>query len=148
MKNIINSELRRDIVNRIRNLEQKGDGVPGKLSAEELIHKTLSLVTIPHRGISDTRGTNGVYSKVLKRLVLSGVAVPESVMGDDSIGVKRDISGFEKKRRELITLLENFSATDSPVEYPSHPKLGRMTYREWGRLTYLFLDHNLKSVGV
>lgn len=148
MKNIINSELRREIVGRVRRLEQKGDGVPGKLSAEELIHKTLNLVTIPHRGGSDTRGENGVYNRILKKLVLSGVTVPESVVGDDSFGVNRDRSGFEKKRKQLISLLENFSADDSPVEYPSHPKLGRMTYREWGRLTYLFLDHNLKSIGI
>jgi hypothetical protein len=68
-----------------------------------------------------------------------GVKVPRSLFpaaADD----------FEAQRAAVLQTLEYFD-TDPGTEFGRHPLMGRLSFREWGRLHYRHFDHHLRQFG-
>jgi hypothetical protein len=61
---------------------------------------------------------------------------------------KTDPRAFEEDRRRLVALMEAFAARGSEEEWPPNPVIGKVTGRQWGRLSYRHTDHHLRQFGV
>ena len=54
---------------------------------------------------------------------------------------------FEGDRRQLITLIERFTAQAKDVKFCPHPFFGDMSEDQWMRWGYLHCNHHLKQFG-
>jgi hypothetical protein len=68
-----------------------------------------------------------------------GVKVPRSLFPAAA-------EDFEEQRAAVLNTLEYFEA-DPGTEFGFHPLLGRLSFREWGRLHYRHFDHHLRQFG-
>ena len=58
------------------------------------------------------------------------------------------VKDFESDRKELLRLLQQLHVSSPSAKLIGHPLFGNMSNWEWGRITYLHLDHHLKQFGV
>jgi len=68
-----------------------------------------------------------------------GVKVPRSLFPAPA-------EDFEEQRSAVLNTLHCFDA-DPGSAFGHHPLLGRLTFREWGRLHYRHFDHHLRQFG-
>jgi hypothetical protein len=55
---------------------------------------------------------------------------------------------FERDRRQLLTLIERFTAPAKDIKFHPHPYFGDMSKAQWMRWGYLHCDHHLRQFGV
>ena len=55
---------------------------------------------------------------------------------------------FQRDREQLLQLMEEFVKRGAAAQYPQHPMFGKMTGRQWGKLTATHFDHHLQQFGV
>lgn len=58
------------------------------------------------------------------------------------------VKDFASDRQELFRLLKRMHDSGASAKLISHPLFGNLSQWEWGRMTYLHLDHHLKQFGV
>ena len=56
-------------------------------------------------------------------------------------------ASLEEERAALLDLLERIGTGPHDGAGPDHPLFGRLTWREWGVVTYKHADHHLKQFG-
>lgn len=148
MKNIIKSENYSSIVKRITSLKEDNQRVYGTMSCNEmLVH-----VTDPIREaltVRNTRDHSNFFFRTLgKFIIMYALPWPKNLPTTPSYLPKKSgtpISNFKDDKDVLLKLLSNFISTSENTSLGSHPLLGKLNRKEWGRMLYLHLDHHLKQ---
>jgi hypothetical protein len=58
-----------------------------------------------------------------------------------------DEGSLEQEREALLELLERIGTGPREGAGPAHPLFGRLSWREWGVVTYKHCNHHLKQFG-
>ncbi len=58
-----------------------------------------------------------------------------------------DAAALDSIRSELASLVERIGTGPCEGEGPVHPLFGRLSFREWGVVTYKHADHHLRQFG-
>ena len=147
MKNTIHEKDYKEIVSRIQSLKSDAERQWGSMNASEMIVHC----TDPIREALGTRVTkpynNWFYKTIGKFLIFYVIPFPKG-KADSPIeyDVKRKGTApvkFGDDKDILLKLLSNFYHTDATFNFSQHPMFGNLSRKEWGRLTYLHLDHHL-----
>lgn len=54
---------------------------------------------------------------------------------------------FEADRNELLRLLKTMQEQPEWFNFHAHPLFGKLSRKEWGRLTFVHFDHHLRQFG-
>lgn len=154
MKNILNSNDKAVLYQRLDKLIPAGERQWGKMSKEQTIcHMADQLRLISGEIVTAFEGN--VFTKtLLKRMVLMGVpAPPEKISTFESLdfakGGGTPPTNMEADIDTLKRLIEEFVSGDSRYEPPkSHSIFGPMTRSQWGRMVYIHMNHHLKQFNV
>ncbi|CAN5620403.1 hypothetical protein BH11BAC2_BH11BAC2_22550 [soil metagenome] len=152
MKNIFNQDDYKTITARIKSLTPVSERVWGTMNVQE----TIVHCTEPVRealGIRKTKDlSNWFYRSIGKYIVLYVLPWPKGKLPTSPYyDVKKKgttISNFEDDKDVLLKMLSNFYTTTSGFEFSPHPLLGKLNHHQWGRMTWLHLDHHLRQFGV
>ncbi len=109
--------------------------VPLKVASGELVPKTNPIIKF-------------LFGKAAKKKLVGAQPFGRNLptMGEAKISEKQD---FEKEKRELIRLIENYQTRGEEGLTPNpHPFFGRMNASEWNTLQVKHLDHHLRQFGV
>lgn len=59
-----------------------------------------------------------------------------------------DPRDFEKEKKALLQLIEEFHQRKNSTHWDPHPGFGSFTHEQWGKMQYKHLDHHLRQFGV
>ena len=152
MKNILDLGESKDIMVRISKLSS--DVIPkwGKMNDQQMLCHVSDQIRMATGEIKAEYIGNPFLKIVAKRLTLLGMPIPKGKiqttkeLNQEKMGTKP--SGFEKDRKTLIDLINNFDKNYPDNTKICHPAFGPMTKKQWGRLIYLHLHHHLQQFGV
>ena len=143
------------ILLRIRFLEARSVRRWGKMSAPEMIcHLTDSF-----RGVLGEKHISpapGIQQFPPYRLLMKWAGLHSPVPWPHGVPSRPEVEqgkggtppgDFEKDRRELISAIDRFRASEELLGAMSHPIFGRMSFEEWLRWGYLHADHHLRQFG-
>ncbi len=149
MKNIIYESDYQEIVTRTQSIKSDSERQWGSMNAGEMIVHC----TDPLREALGTRITrpynNWFYKTIGKFLIFYVIPFPKGkAASPNEYDVKKKGTtpiNFMNDKEVLLKLLSNFYHTDSSFNFSQHPMFGNLSKKEWGRLTWLHLDHHLRQ---
>jgi len=151
MKSFLNQADKKEILERLSNLRPDGRRRWGKMTPHQMIcHLSDSFkFTFGEKEISSI--SNPFTRSVVKWIALyAPLPWPRGVktrpeMDQEIGGTPPD--DFEGDRRQLLTLIERFTAPAKDVKFCPHPFFGDMSEAEWMRWGYLHCSHHLRQFG-
>ena len=149
LKTLANPDDKKLILERVANLRCDSPRAWGKMSAHQMMcHLCDSFRS--KLGSKVVRSRANLFTKtVMKWFALRapvpwphGIGTPPEL--DQQIGGTPP-EDFEKDRRELIALTEQFTSQSGKLDSAAHVFFGRMTVEEWMRWAWLHMDHHLRQ---
>lgn len=148
MKNIFNDRDYSEISQRIAKVSPESKALWGLMSSAQMIcHVTDALREAS--GLRTTRHLGNFFSHtVVKWMSLYILPWPKGKLptspdyDQNKKGTKP--TDFKNDQDVLLKLFSNLKSMRPTAE---HPYFGKLSSREWGRITYLHLDHHLKQFG-
>lgn len=149
METLFHSEATQGIINRINSLTPITHNEWGTMNvAQMLVHCQMPIKVAS----GELQIKVGLLGYIFGRL-------SKNQLTKDTFRFKKDlptakefrVSGqhdFEEARKNLISLIENFSAKGpNGIPNKKHPFFGTLTDEQWGSIQWKHLDHHLKQFG-
>lgn len=147
MGSVLNDVQREEILTRLRSLSESSTRRWGTLDVTGmLLHLQLSArMTLGELAVpSVNKRVFQVFP--LKHLILYVFPFPKGA--PTAAELKPDTgSSFAEERAALLELIERIGTGPREGSGPDHPLFGKLTWREWGVVTYKHADHHLKQFG-
>jgi len=151
MKNILNENVRNEIINRIEKLAENDKPVWGKMSAGDFmchIGDSFRLAT----GKKEVKFTgNFISSSLIKMLILNGLPMMKEKI-ETSPELKPGVGGtpatnFNSDKETLLELVKYFDQNYPSDQKIAHPFFGKMNRTEWAKLMFIHTNYHLKQFG-
>lgn len=147
MDTLFDPDVRREILNRVDELEPEFEPRWGGFSAPEMVcHCNAALQQ--GFGEHERDEASGPLSYwPLNWLVIHILPWPKGVKTDPNL---LDISpgDWQDEVERLTTLIERFGKKGHDGNWPPHGMFGDISGRSWGVVQYRHLDHHLRQFGV
>jgi hypothetical protein len=74
---------------------------------------------------------------------------PRNIKGPAAIETRNKIAAdqFEQEKKLFIETMKKFAERKDPIQL-THPAFGNLTTKQWGRSTWMHMDHHLRQFGV
>jgi hypothetical protein len=149
-KNLLQSEVKEEILSRINKLTPQTQRQWGKMNLNQMLRHNTDAMRQVYGEITFAPRGNWFARKLMRYIILKtdmptpkekAETFPEINM------VARNINppDFETERKQLYEMVKTFPAKQTQ---PASALLGNMTTEEWGRLMFTHIDHHLKQFGV
>lgn len=153
MGNLTNAADYQQTRGRIGQLKQDTNALWGKMTAGEMVCH----IADPMRDLLGVRHTKplvpALFRPLFKMMLLSkkpfGKNLPTMkpyMQGGKGTGTKP--TDFDHDKAILLTLIDQFHATDPKYIFYPHPGAGKLTREENGFLMWKHMDHHLRQFGV
>ena len=151
MKNILDSSTQKEIENRILSLNENSNRLWGKMKANEMICHCSDQIKMATGEIQTNFVGNFIMTTLVKKLVLLGMPAGKGKI-ETAPELKQGLGGtkptvFQQDKSNLVELVKNFEMKIEKRPNQIHPAFGMMNTKQWGRLSYIHLDHHLKQFG-
>jgi len=149
MKSLFNKNDYSEISARIRNLQASSHPQWGSMNVSQMLAHCQQPVRIALGVLTARRSVAGVLlGRIAKKRMMTEETFRKNLPTDKSFKVVNTLK-FEDERKNLLNLLEQFSAQGSSgIKTSIHPFFGKLTPEEWDRLTWIHLDHHLRQFEV
>jgi hypothetical protein len=149
MKNILNEKDRKEVLQRIQNISMESSRLWGKMNANEMLCHSADQIRLALGEKSSLFVGNAFLTTFFKTLVLWGVPAPkgkvETVKELKQGAEGTPVTSFSSDKESLIDSIEKFVTKTPDNMNVVHPAFGNLSYKQWGRLIYIHLDHHLKQ---
>jgi hypothetical protein len=148
MGSIHNEGDRTAIINRLRSLSPSSTARWGSMDVVAMV-RHLNLSARMTVGELEVPSANKRAFQVfpLKHLLLYVLPFPKGAPTAPELKPAIAAESLEEELSALLALVERIGTGPSDGPGPDHPLFGRMTWREWGVVTYKHFDHHLKQFG-
>jgi hypothetical protein len=147
MGSILNEGDRAAIAGRVRSLSVSSTRQWGSMEVTGML-KHLRLSALMGLGDYSVPSANKRAFQMfpLKHLILYVFPFPKGAPTAPALKPV-DAASFEEERGGLLESLERLGTGARDGVGPDHPLFGRLSWREWGVVTYKHTDHHLKQFG-
>lgn len=147
MRSILNETDRTNITNRMRSLSASSSRRWGSMDVVNMLQHLHLSARMTLGDLEVPSANKRVFQMFpLKHLILYVFPFPKGAPTAAELK-PIDTGAFEEQRAALLELLERIGSGPSEGDGPAHPLFGRLTWREWGVVTYKHADHHLKQFG-
>ncbi|HNP47956.1 MAG TPA: DUF1569 domain-containing protein [Bacteroidia bacterium] len=150
MKNIVHDQDYREITSRIERLDSNSKALWGNMNCNQMLCHCADVLR-EALGTRPTKNLGNFFSHTFMKwfsfYILTSWPkgkLPTSPSYDSFKG-GTPVNNLKDDKDVLLKLLSNVRSADS---LKPHPYFGNLTKKEWGRITYLHLNHHLKQFGV
>jgi Protein of unknown function (DUF1569) len=150
MKNMFNEVDKNEILQRTEKLTPESKALWGTMNvAQMLAHCTTGV----QMSTGELKTTSAPFPFTLLGKLLKGKVLAEGPMRKNSPTAKElkvaDPKDFKVEKANFIAIIKKFSeAGEKGSVAEKHPFFGKMTAKEWGRISYKHNDHHLAQFGV
>lgn len=148
MGSILNDDQRTAICERINSVTSASVPRWGRMDAKAMLThlRDSALMAL---GELPVAGKNKRVFQVfpVKHLILYVFPFPKGAPTAPELLVP-DAAPVDAVRSEFVSLLERIGAGPREGYGPAHPLFGRLSFREWGVVTYKHTDHHLRQFGL
>ncbi|HKP47124.1 MAG TPA: DUF1569 domain-containing protein [Pyrinomonadaceae bacterium] len=147
MGSILNEDQRAAIFQRLNSVTNTSMPRWGQMDAAAMLNH-LKLSALMALGELPVAGKNKRVFQVfpVKHLILYAAPFPKSAPTAPELLVS-EAAPVEDIRADLVSLLERIAAGPRQGYGATHPLFGRLSFREWGVVTYKHMDHHLRQFG-
>jgi hypothetical protein len=148
MGSILNDDQRTAICQRINSVTSASGPLWGRMDAKGMLTH-LRDSTLMALGELPVAGKNKRVFQVfpVKQFILYVLPFPKGAPTAPELLVP-DAASVDAIRSELVSLIERIGTGPREGFGPVHPLFGRLSFREWGVVTYKHTDHHLRQFGV
>ncbi len=146
VKNLFDSAVKQEIINRINQLTSQTQRQWGKMDVSQMLaHCQMPLGVAVGKHKLKGNFLLQIIGRLIKKKVFNDQPFKQNLPTDKSFKmiVPKE---FEKEKQNLIQMINNFSETTMSDE--PHPLFGKLTKDEWSKGTWKHLDHHLMQFGV
>ena len=151
MQNLSNSKDLADLLDRLDDLTHRHRPSWGRLTVQGMLCHAADQFRIMNGDIPTTRRHNFLSQNMMKWWILRSTRLPRLMPTapeiDPRFGNGTHPTSFENDRYVLKKMLLSFPISRES-DLVKHPRFGKLTKLEFGRLAYLHLDHHLRQFGV
>ncbi len=148
---ILDNYSYQSIVQRIQVLTPNHTAEWGKMTVNQMIVHLTDQVRIAMNQ-KESEDVSSFFSRTfLKYIVLKVTKMPKSTPTVKEVDSEKDgtkPTDWEKDKATLLALLVEFRTRSEYMTLAPHPKFGKLTRSEWGKLIYSHLAHHLGQFGV
>jgi hypothetical protein len=149
MKSLFDSEVNREIVDRIQKLNTDSQAEWGKMTIAQMVLHAQAPFKVAFEEIKLKRGIVGVLFGGLAKKSLTGPKPFGKNLPTDKNFKVTGQPEFEKERMNLINYVQRFAKSGpAGITKEAHPFFGKMTTQEWDALMLKHIDHHLRQFGV
>jgi len=146
MKNLLDPEDCDKIIGRISKIEPNQQRIFGHMSVSEMLyHCNKVSQAILTGGSTDKPKLKQVFLRVLVLNLMQ--KMPMNRHSSSKYFSKDGQLSFDNEKKQLIQMTRQFLSNKKPLS-GNHPVFGRMNNRQWGRFSWIHLDHHLRQFGV
>jgi hypothetical protein len=147
MGSILNENDRAEIVGRLQSLSVSSTRRWGSLDLAGMLQHLRLSADMALGDLAVPSANKRVFQMFpVKHLILYVLPFPKGAPTAPDLKPAVPAS-LEEERAALLELLERIGKGPREGEGPAHPLFGRLTWREWGVVTYKHTDHHLKQFG-
>lgn len=150
MHNLTTATDLADILDRVDKLTPNRRAAWGKMTVNMMLCHTADYFRMMYGDIPTKRRHTYLYQNFMKWWILRLQSLPRLMPTvfeiDPKNGGNTPATTFENDRFLLKKFLLGF-AIAREHDLVSHPRFGKLTKEEFGRLSYLHLDHHLRQFG-
>jgi hypothetical protein len=152
MKSFLNPADRKEILERLSDLQPDSRRRWGRMTSHQMV---CHLCDSFKSGLGEK--PNSSVSNLFTRTVAKWAALYAPLPWPHNVKtmpeMDQEIGGtppdeFGRDRRQLVTLIERFTAPAREIEFHPHPYFGDMSESQWMRWGYLHCDHHLRQFGM
>ena len=149
MKNLLNPEVKADILKRVDTITPEHKSLWGKMnSTQSLRHMAMAFQTATGE-VKFTRASESKIPKWLMKFFLLSMKPPkggaETFLEMKMVENKTPLHDFETERKNLKQAICDFGSKEFLSE---NTLAGKFTRDDWGKLNYNHTDHHLRQFGV
>jgi hypothetical protein len=153
MKNALDHKWRDSLLARLGQLTPNSQRKWGRMDVAQMICHVTDPLRIAIGEMQAMDKSTLLTRTLLKWMVLAGVPAPKGRVKtfpeiDQAAGGGTPPASLDADRATLRSLLERIEERSRTGALERSPLFGKMTGRQFGRLTYVHLDHHLKQFGV
>ncbi len=146
VKNLFDTAVKQDIINRINKLTPQSQAVWGKMNAAQmLVHCQMPLGVATGKHTLKSNFFMRLIGPLFKKQLFNDKPFKRNLPTDKSF-IITNTHDLEKEKQNLIAMINSFSAATMSNE--PHPFFGKLSNEEWSRGTWKHLDHHLQQFGV
>lgn len=146
VKNLFDTAVKQDIINRINKLTPQNQAQWGKMNvAQMLAHCQMPLGVATGKHKLKRNFLLSLIGPLFKKQLFNEQPFKKNLPTDKSF-IIADPQGFETEKQKLIDMVNVFS--DTTMSGEPHPFFGKLTKEEWSKGTWKHLDHHLQQFGV
>jgi hypothetical protein len=150
-KNILNKEVKDEIVIRIQQLKPSLQPLWGSMNVIEMMHHCREALRRTMMVNTDDYKKTTLKQAIAKFYILNIASrFPKNAKAPALIDMRRikpNLGSFDRERENLIERIQEFQQNRNKL-IPNHPAFGRLTNNEWGIFTCMHLDHHLRQFEV
>ena len=147
VKNLFDTSVKQEILDRINKLTSQTQRQWGKMNVSQM----LAHVQMPIRIAFGTHQPKGSFllrliGPLFKSKLWDENPYKRSLPTDPTFIMTNSEKEFESEKSALLELIDKFSEESLVSE--KHPVFGKLTKDNWSKATWKHLDHHLKQFGV
>jgi len=147
IKNLYDSSVKQEIIDRIHKLTSHTQRQWGKMDvAQMLAHVQEPIHVAFGKRELKSHWLLKLIGPLFKSKLYNSEPYKQGLPTDRSYIMTGTIKEFEKEKQQLLELIHNFH--ESNVIDARHPVFGKFTKDQWGLATWKHLDHHLRQFGV
>jgi hypothetical protein len=147
VKNLFDTAVRKDIIDRINRLEATKQPLWGKMNAAQMCaHCQMPMGVAVGKHKLSTTFIFKLLGPLFKSVIYNDKPFKRNLQTHKSFVMTGSEREFEVEKQKLIAMVNDF--TEANMVNEPHPIFGRMTKEQWSRGTWKHLDHHLQQFGV
>lgn len=148
MKSIFESDVRKEILDRVARLKPDAKPAWGKMNCAQMVQHCARPLQASMGEMAVEPKAGPLRNPLLRYVVIYIMPWPKGVPTAPEF-VPAAGGDLEASRQELSSTLERFAAHAARgAAFVDHPAFGALSTKHWGCLTWRHLDHHLRQFGV
>ena len=147
MGTILNNDDREQIIKRMNSLAASSSARWGSLDVVGMLHHLRLSARMTLGDLPVASVNKRVFQMFpLKHLALYVLPFPKGAPTATELK-PANAESFDEERSALLEMFERIGTGPQDGDGPEHPLFGKLTWKEWGVVTYKHADHHLKQFG-
>lgn len=147
MESLFDETIKKQIENRIDQLNQSSTPVWGKMDVSQMFYHCQFPLKIALQKDHPALKPSFLAKLFFKKAMYNDKPWRKNLPTHSKLKVL-DQKEFEAEKKALLSLVNEFASQRDKQDWKPHPMFGKFTAEQWGKMQFKHLDHHLQQFNV